>query len=118
MNCQSTHMAYEEGSTVSSEEQSSPSLLPEVGNLTLKEGDKIHIDLKGKSTKLKDAKPPAKGSSGSSSGGALPLLKKPPLFPAIPTAQKQEIKTVGGIYLKDAIQMLHQLSVWKELLLV
>jgi hypothetical protein len=70
-------MAYEEGSTVSSEEQSSPSLLPEVGNLTLKEGEKIHIDLKGKSTKLKDAKPPAKGSSGSSSGGALPLLKKP-----------------------------------------
>mmetsp|Transcript_697 Transcript_697/g.1296 ORF Transcript_697/g.1296 Transcript_697/m.1296 type:complete len:282 (+) Transcript_697:246-1091(+) len=93
------HMAYEEGSSVSSEERASPAL-PEMRDLTLKEGEKIHIDLKGKSTKVKDTKPVKAGSS----GGALPLLKKPPPSPAVPTAQKQEkIKAVGGIDLKDAI---------------
>ena len=90
------HHAYEESSASSEDGKVSP--LPEVGNLTLKEGEKIHIDLKGKSTKVKDSKPAAK-----SSGGALPLLKKPPPSPAVSTPQQGFIKVVGGIDLKDAI---------------
>jgi len=92
------HHAYEEGSASSEDGKRSP--LPEVGDLTLKEGEKIHIDLKGKSTKVKDSKPAAK----STAGGALPLLKKPPPSPAVPTAQQgAATKMVGGIDLKDAI---------------
>lgn len=89
------HSAYEESSASSEDGKASP--LPEVGNLTLKEGEKIHIDLKGKSTTVKDSKPAAK-----SSGGAI-LLKKPPPSPAVVTTQEGAIKMVGGIDLKDAI---------------
>lgn len=94
------HMAYEEGSSASSSEEQRSSPLPEMSNLTLKEGEKIHIDLKGKSTKVKDAKPAAEKSSG---GGSLPLLKKPPPSPAVPTAAQPQMKAVGGIILSEAI---------------
>ena len=88
------HKAYED-----QEDDTNPSPLPEVGNLTLKEGEKIHIDLKGKSSTIKDEKPAPK-----SGGGALPLLKKPPPSPAVPHTQKEDVKVaVGGIDLKDAV---------------
>jgi hypothetical protein len=87
------HMAYEEGEST---DDRKPSPLPEVGNLTLKEGEKIHIDLKKKSATItENPKPPKESSS------ALPLLKKPPPSPTIPKAQG--IKEVGGINLDEAI---------------
>lgn len=93
---QAMHNAYE-NEEESESSDSSPSM-PQIGNLTLKEGEKIHIDLKGsKTTTVKDT------STSKKSGGALPLLKKPPPSPAVPTAQQGEIKAVGGIDLKDAI---------------
>ena len=74
-------------------------MLPEVGNLTLKEGEKIHIDFKGKSsTTTIKGKPTVAAKP--SSGGALPLLKKPPPSPAV-VAPK--VRAVGGINLNDAI---------------
>lgn len=100
---QAMHHAYEEQHENASESSdgndknvaSLSASLPPVGNLTLKEGEKIHLDLKGsKSKTVKESKPK------SSTGGALPLLKKPPPSPAV---QQGEIKAVGGIDLKDAI---------------
>jgi hypothetical protein len=86
----------------------SPLLLPQVGNLTLKEGEKIHMDLLSKKNRSEKPKPPPP-STNKASSGALPLLKKPPPSPAaISTAQQQqqeeeEIKEVGGINLDEAI---------------
>jgi hypothetical protein len=92
------HMAYE-GET---DGDRKPSPLPEIGNLTLKEGEKIHIDIKKKSTTIKE-NPATKLASSKGSGGALPLLKKPPPSPAIPQLQQAEVNEVGGINLDDAI---------------
>jgi hypothetical protein len=47
--------------------------LPEFGKLTLKEGEKIYINLKGHETSHKDHKKLA-----GSTGGTVPLLRKPP----------------------------------------
>jgi hypothetical protein len=93
------HMAYE-GETTDGDRKPSP--LPEIRNLTLKEGEKLHIDLKGKSTTIVE-KPANKLASSKGSGGALPLLKKPPPSPAIAPVQHAVVNEVGGINLDDAI---------------
>lgn len=92
------HMAYE--GEIDGDRKPSPS--PEIGNLTLKDGEKIHIDLKGKSTTIVEM-PANKLASSKGSSGALPLLKKPPPSPAIPQLQQAEVNEVGGINLDDAI---------------
>jgi hypothetical protein len=104
------HMAYDDeqrgGETAATaaagadDDDKSKHPLPPVGNLTLKEGEKIHVDLKKKSATITEKPPKASSSSNSgSSGSALPLLKKPPPSPAI----AKEIKEVGGIDLDEAI---------------
>ena len=93
------HMAYE-GETTDGDRKQSP--LPEIGNLTLKEGENIHIDLKGKSTTIVE-KPTSKLATTKGSRGALPLLKKPPPSPAMTQVQQTVVNEVGGINLDDAI---------------
>lgn len=66
--------------------------LPQVSKLTLKEGEKIVIKLKGYETdsKKEPKKEPKKTSSG---GGAIPLLKKPaPLLKKPPTTAEKEVE--------------------------